>query len=764
MSQYTSNNKYGANMQTELPKIHQTLFIVDQNRQYLFDVNQNITIKKLKRMIVAAADLNKVGLRIFHDGKEYTSYDDYALDQLFPDLERVEFYIQYSYDQIEDLEEIIDLKLKQYCPVHNGKYPYFYCFTCGKSICSDCIRSGVHNHHETKEKYDYLQESRNLVELLFKDLKDMFKNVKGGNDEAIEELKAKVSIQFFPKLIEMIKKIEQKMLNLIVFFLEKEKGNFKTIENNVNLLKNHCEEGLDKLKKQIVIEDIMVDEDVFLTFDSKFKEIGSEKEKFKEDIEKYKQFSETLSLIQNIIEKTYKEIYNFLLKYLDITEFEALKNKINSQNINPVDKKRILEKLLSNVKRRSSSELRSDPKAILRHAPPTKDFTLDDPHKRKVNFILSSTQKDGGNINDKGDKGNNKFNVTSSSNNYGNLDTGANFGNFGSNTYDEDRNQNMNNNLNFGASSGYNNSNMADNWNNNDNLRNKNVNRFTEVKETINEEDNNEESSNGPSYQVVCNIVPPGKQVVLYNVDKDTIIRKNLEFTKFAGISHFLDECSWVNHNNKLYILGGTDDFNKPSKIFLEYDPIKNSIRRLPDSQFSHSRHNLFSYNNQIFVVGGDRLECEKYDIINNEWSSLPNLSFKQIYPVLYVHNDILYSFFGIDENIKKTDNAQKLNLKNSRSKWTRLTYKRNDCNLCVYGCGIAKTDENCIMFLGGMDDNGIRNDAIQFDFSNLSATKTNYQLEEKAFFKDSVLLKLNSKDYGNFSIEETNPFLKIKF
>ena len=44
-------------------------------------------------------------------------------------------------------------------------------------------------------------------------------------------------------------------------------------------------------------------------------------------------------------------------------------------------------------------------------------------------------------------------------------------------------------------------------------------------------------------------------------------------------------------------------------------------------------------------------------------------------------------------------------------------------------------------MFLGGMDDNGIRNDAIQFDFSNLSATKTNYQLEEKAFFKDSVLL-----------------------
>ena len=47
MSQYNLNNKYGENAQMELPKIHQTLFIVDQNRQYLFDVNQNITIKNI---------------------------------------------------------------------------------------------------------------------------------------------------------------------------------------------------------------------------------------------------------------------------------------------------------------------------------------------------------------------------------------------------------------------------------------------------------------------------------------------------------------------------------------------------------------------------------------------------------------------------------------------------------------------------------------------------------------------------------------------
>ena len=137
------------------PEIHQTLFIVDKNRKYLFDVNQNILIKKLKQMIVSAADLNKAGLRIFHDGVEYTDKDEYALDELFPDLKYVEFYIQYRYDQIEDLEEIIDLKLQQHCKDHDDKYPYFYCFTCGKSICNKCMLSGAHNGHETKEKYDY---------------------------------------------------------------------------------------------------------------------------------------------------------------------------------------------------------------------------------------------------------------------------------------------------------------------------------------------------------------------------------------------------------------------------------------------------------------------------------------------------------------------------------------------------------------------------------------------------------------------------------
>ena len=872
------------NLPQELPKIRQTLFVVDRSRKYLFDVNQNILIKRLKKMIASASGLNKVSLRLFHEGKEYTQYDESALDELFPDLDLVEFDIQYSYDQVEDLEEIINLKFKNCCPLHGGKYPYFYCFTCGKSICSDCLFSGNHKGHEIKEKYDYLQESKNLVELLFKDLKDIFKNTKEGSTGAVNELKSKVNIQFFPKLVEMVKQIEQKMMNLILYFLEKEKGNYHTIENNVKLLKSHCQEGLDKLKKEIVIEDIMVDENVFLTFDSKFKEIGNEKEKFKDDIEKYKQFSENLFLIQSIIEKTYKEIYDFLNKYLTVTEFEDIKNKLNSQDISVIDKKIIFDKLLSNIKRKGINDNDNDNsnEYYLRKRnelpPRTKEFSLDDKinlrnqekknpsifrnlikkqddinpekdynmeidnqdeenhgAKEKENYIEINTDNrndnDNKEINDKKNGSKKRISIKSGYIYDNNMDYNNNIypdnninihsnTNISSNPKEQRKNNleiktknyssgdnkdyDMNdiNNINdshlnvdthimnlrsgnqkisYGYSTSNNNKGLYNDSipvekesksNTNINNTSKNNTTFsnnnnTNVQKNINKAEESEDEElvyEGQIYNIVCNIVPPKNQVVLYDVDKDAIIRKEVIFSPLLGLSHFLSECAWVNNNNKLYILGGVDDFNKSSKIFLEFDPIKEKIKRLPDSKYTHSRHSLFAYDNQIFVIGGDRLECEKYDINKNEWSTLPNLSFKQIYPVLYVHNDILYSFFGIDENIRKTDSVQKLNLKNNKAKWQKVIYKKNKCNLCVFGCGIAKINENCVLFLGGMDDNGIRDEAIQFDFNNLTAKKTEFLLEEKAYFKDSVLLRLSPNDFGNFSIEETNPFLKIKF
>ncbi len=86
--------------QDDLPKIIKTIFILDKDRRYSFDVNQNITIRNVKKMIDAAANLGRAHIRIFHDGTEYTSKDDDSLDFLFPTLEVIIFNLGISADSL----------------------------------------------------------------------------------------------------------------------------------------------------------------------------------------------------------------------------------------------------------------------------------------------------------------------------------------------------------------------------------------------------------------------------------------------------------------------------------------------------------------------------------------------------------------------------------------------------------------------------------------------------------------------------------------
>ena len=324
----------------DLPIIKQTRFLLPKKRSYLFDVNQDISIYKLKKMITVAANLGK-NVRLFHNNIEYTDKDSSTLEELFPNLQLIEFKIEPQSQQIEEIDDLINLRLKSFCEGHKGKYPNFYCYTCSKSICTECLRDIKHKGHDIKEKYDYLQQSKTLIENLFYDLKDLLAKGEGIPDDLINNLKAKISIQFFPKLVEIVKQIEKNMLDLIIFFLEKDKMNFKTVQNNLNSLKSSCAEGLDKLKENIEIEDLMVDEKIFLTFDSKYKGINNEKDKIVKDINTYKAFSDNLNLIENIVEKTYNEIYEFLMKYLEITKFTEIRDKLTNNIISEINKKDI---------------------------------------------------------------------------------------------------------------------------------------------------------------------------------------------------------------------------------------------------------------------------------------------------------------------------------------------------------------------------------------------------------------------------------------
>ena len=710
----------------DLPKIRQVRFILPKNRKYLFDVNQNITIHKIKKMIIVAASLGK-NVRIFHDNIEYTDKDPYCLDELFPDLSLVEFRIEPPKEQAQELDYLINLKLRPYCNNHQGKYPNFYCYTCGASVCTDCLRENKHRGHNLKEKYDYLIESKVLIESMFKDLKDLLNRANGVPEELIKQLKAKISIKFFPKLVEIVKQIEQNMVNLILFFLEKDKNNYKLIQDNLVSLKTGCAEGIDKLKENIDIENLMVDENVFLTFDSKVSGLNNEKDKIKQDIETYKIFTDNLKLIENIVEKTYKEIYEFLQKYLEITKFSDIKSKINMDNISEINKKEILERILGDIKRKESS-----PKFI--------EFLRNVRRLKNDSTITNQNQSDDVEMKD-----------ASKSNKKEKPKKIEQEGKIIGSALDKDIQTTKHIDAVYSPEAP----------GNDMTLRSGNVYSVPKTEKELLEDSYEQEDDTGPISRRIISIIPNTNKVLIYNAHKKNNKTKELEFPSLIGLKSFMNECSWVNYNNKLYILGGEDKGIK-SRIFIEYDGIKNSLRRLSDSKYPHTKHSLYAYENAIYCVGGEEKECEKYDFETGSWLVLPRLEFVQQNPVLYVHNNFLYSFFGSNESGKKIDAAQKLNLKNNKSKWMNVMFNRNGCSMKMSGCGIIKISENCIYFFGGKYEYGVSKAAIEFDFNMMKANKTACYLGQNAYFKESLMIKINDEQYGNYSLDKENPLILV--
>ena len=331
------------------PKIIKAIFILDKDRRYSFDVNQTITIANLKKIIIAAAALGK-GIKLFHEGKEYTHNDPDTLQFLFPDLDEIIFDINVSYDSIEEFDELIKLKLAyKYCPLHDSKYPYFYCYNCGKSICFECVKSGLHNGHDYKEKYDYLQSSHNLVKQLFKNLNEGVEKV---DEKYLMELKDKITFKYFDSLVKMVKAIEAKLIQLIDEFFRRNKSNINIVRKNMAELKNNIAEGLDELKDKISIDDMMLDEEIFLTFDKKYRDIASEKNKILGDIEAYNQFKQQLKLLGDSIENIYNDLYAYLDKYLTSDIYDKISKDIESVDILPVSKKDIMKALLSDIKKK----------------------------------------------------------------------------------------------------------------------------------------------------------------------------------------------------------------------------------------------------------------------------------------------------------------------------------------------------------------------------------------------------------------------------
>ena len=97
---------------------------------------------------------------------------------------------------------------------------------------------------------------------------------------------------------------------------------------------------------------MMLDEEIFLTFDRKYRDIGFEKNKILGDIEAYNQFKQQLKILGESIEHIYNEIYAFLDKYLTSDIYNKIMKDFEKVDILPVSKKEIMEALLSDIKKK----------------------------------------------------------------------------------------------------------------------------------------------------------------------------------------------------------------------------------------------------------------------------------------------------------------------------------------------------------------------------------------------------------------------------
>ena len=88
--------------------------------------------------------------------------------------------------------------------------------------------------------------------------------------------------------------------------------------------------------------------------------LEKEKQKFLDDIQTQKDISDQLAQLKDIIDRTYKEIYDFLIQYLKEEKLPAKLEKIEIDQVRPIDKTRVINRMLNGVPQKNKEDVRQN--------------------------------------------------------------------------------------------------------------------------------------------------------------------------------------------------------------------------------------------------------------------------------------------------------------------------------------------------------------------------------------------------------------------
>ena len=682
----------------DTPHIRQTIFHVNKDLKYNIDVNCTITFHYLKRMIAAAARLKKNSFRIYHDNEDLTDYEGISLEEIFPNDPVIEFNLFIEEKKEDNLtESVIKLKLNEYCSEHQAKYLSYYCYTCQMSICSLCYKT-EHSDHQVIEKFDYLQPSRLLMDNLLGD-ENRFKTDNTVDKSQITlELKAKLKEKLFAQLHELLNEVEFKIIDVIDYFVNSVETTKVNINDNATSIKDLCAQGLDKLKDDISFDKLIIREDIYLTFDKKYKEFLMEEQRFKDDNIKYVELNNNYTPIETMIQAIYDDIFHVISKNIENQIYNDIKNNISHYLVNKISKEEIMEKIFSDI------------------AVPRKSLL-----KRScmgIPDLNSGSSK-------MGDNGQHNGNPADSA-----------FGTFAP-EMDKPVSQTQPTIVEALKTAIEQSS------------------KIVEEDEPMKSKDdsNIKESSKRIRVGKICVMYPyENSNKISYEMEEGEQMEDTVEFPSLSSVKHFLENNAHCNYKNVLYISGGINPIDKKeSNSVLKFDPNYKSVVMMASMTRPRTSHSMIGADNYIYAIGGYGTNtCEKFNLNTQVWEKMPSLSQgERMHPILYVNNNDLYAFFGHSKE-GYLDTVERLNLKSPNAKWEIVGYKNtDDLNLKIYGSGIVGMNDQ-VFFFGGKTEKEIMSSVFSFMFTNNTFLECPDKVDYAIYFKETLLHPLVNNQYGN--------------
>jgi len=279
-------------------------------------------------------------------------------------------------------------------------------------------------------------------------------------------------------------------------------------------------------------------------------------------------------------------------------------------------------------------------------------------------------------------------------------------------------------------------------------------------------DENSKITKTGKYENLVFNIIPNSSNLISYNDKSKKMKIFEINFPILSNNKIFLEDSSFLNINGKLYICGGSlPNSNTSSNQFLIYDPQSDKMKIIKDLNETRRNHSMIYHEDKIYIVGGETCKTtEILETINKTFDSKINNKYEPVdNPILYIHKNFLYSFFG-KKNGKFIEFVQRANLNTDKMIWEKIAFKLEDekINLKLTNSAIIPFGESEIFFFGGINENGITNEVLSFDFNDKQFKSTDIVLDEAHFFNNSQFDIISQNVYSSFSSNEKENLIKV--